>query len=236
MNIKILTLCLLFSLIYTKQLSAQSKSRISVAGGAEWGWIHNKAVGKNYHQSGQANKYYGEFIYRYNGLNNLVVTGGYIKDSLNFRNTNPYLIPTTNGHYQITAFNTYGLIKTESVFLGVAYLLSVGSTVGVDFQMGVSGKYIFDAIRYEMPHEVYQYALRDEIQPFNILLQPRMALRFSYLRLGVSYEMPLWDNINHDNLLKNQQGKSRNSDMQGVRMDNPILFFSASLIVPLSSN
>lgn len=224
----------LFLLIHLAHSNAQKRARVYVAAGTERGWIHNKPVGKSYHQSGQATRYYGEFIYRYNGLNHLVITGGYMTDSLNFRNKSTFIKASSNGHYQTASYNTYGLIKTQSAFLGAAYLLSIGSSkIGMDFQMGLSGKYIFESIRYDMPDESYKYALRDEIIPFNLMLQPRIALRLSYIRLSMSYEMPLWDHLDHDYLLKNRPGKSRSSDMQGLRMDNPILFFSASFLLPL---
>lgn len=234
MVMRIVCFIALWSVIFVGSAEAKSKPRVLFAGGAEWGVIHSKTVGSNFYQSGRSMKYYGEIIYRYNGLNHLVFTGGYVMDSLNFRNNNAFPVSTTNGYYSLKEYNVYGLIKTQSALLGVAYLLSIGSnTLGIDLQFGVSGKYTYEALRYGMPNETYEYALHNEIQPFNVFFQPRIALKISYFRFGATYEMPLMDHINHNYILQSRPGESRSADMQGVRMDNPILYLSASMVLPL---
>ncbi|TAJ11838.1 hypothetical protein DMA11_15375 [Marinilabiliaceae bacterium JC017] len=230
-------LLLLFLFIISWQMGdAQSKRRprVQLAGGAEYGWTHVKAIGDNYHQSSRSIRYYGELIYRYNGLNHVILSGGYSQDSLSFRNTNTYLTDISDGYGHMEAFTTNGLIKTKSAWVGAAYMLGLGSrNFGLDIQMGVSGRYIFEAVRYNMPDERFYYRLGKEIQPFNIVLQPRLALRISYLRLGVSYEVPLMDHINHDLLVKYKPYEHKSADMRGLRMDSPMLFLSASLALPV---
>ncbi len=230
----VLLVLLSVSFVFCHQdIEAKKKPRFLLAGGAEWGTIHNKEIGKNFHQSGRSLKYYGEIIYRYNGFNNLVISGGYVMDSLNFRNTNIFPSPTDNGYYSLTRNNIYGLIKTESAFAGLAYLLSIGSNkLGFDLQFGISGKYVYNAVRYDMPDEVYRYALKGELQPFNVFLQPRLALKISYFRFGASYEIPLMDHMNHSYLLESRPDKPT-GDLQGLRMDNPVLYLSVSMALPV---
>jgi len=217
-------------------LEAQKKRRprVLLAGGVEMGWSHTRPLGNNYHQNARSTRYYGEFIYRYNGLNHFVISGGYSRDSLTFRNNNTYLTDVSEGYGHISSFHTNGLIKTQSAWFGGAWLLTLGRPLfGLDIQLGASGRYIFEAIRYGMPDETFEYRLDKEIQPFNVVLQPKLALRLSYFRFAVSYEVPLLDHINHNYLIKMKPYEHRSADMRGLRMDNSLLFLSVSLALPV---
>lgn len=228
-------ICLLLFVFTLQNVEAKKKRpRMYLSGGAEYGWAHNKEIGNNYYQSSASLRFYGEYIYRYNGLNHFVISGGFSQDSLSFRNNNSYLTDISQGFAYKESFSTNALIKSKSVYAGGAYLLTIGKPMlGIDIQLGGSVKYMYEAVRNSMPDDKYEYALKDEIQPFNVLIQPKIMFRISYLRLGASYEIPIMDHINHETIINYLPYEHRSADMRGIRMDYPSLYLSASLVLPI---
>lgn len=230
------TTILLFCIVVTVWANAQysSRPRVRLAGGVELGWSHNKAIGRQYHQNTNSIRYFGEVIYRYNGLNHLVISGAYSQDSLSFQNQSSYLTNISGGYGNTQQFQTKGLIKTRSAWFGGAWLLSIGKPkLGFDVQLGASGRYIYEAVRYGLPDETFEYTLKEEIQPFNIILQPKLAIRLSFFRFAASYEYPLMDHINHDFILEHLPYEHPSADMRGLRWDQPMFYLSGSLALPV---
>lgn len=221
----LLLLCVMFS--------ASGQSRISLTGGYEMGFMNLGRIGTGYEQNMKSTRYMGDLAWRYNGANHLVIEGGYRYDSCAFVNNAEYLNPDASAFFK---YNTEGMIKMKSALLGVAYRLALnGETFGVSLQSGVTGQYIYQASRYALPQEEFEYRLYDEINPVNLLWRTKIGLRLSIFHILVGYESPFFDTINHDKVLKTLPGdpKNRSADLRGLRLDADAIFIQFAMRLTL---
>jgi hypothetical protein len=210
-----------------------AQSRVSLTGGYELGFMNLGRIGAGYEQNMKSTRYVVDLAWRYNGANHLVVEGGYRYDSCAFVNNVEYLNPDTSAFFK---YNTEGMIKMKSALLGVAYRLALnGETFGVSLQSGVSGQYIYQASRFALPNEEFEYRLYDEIEPFNLLWRTKMGVRLSVFHVMIGYETPFFDTINHNEVLKTLPGhtKNRSADLRGLRLDADALFVSFAMRITL---
>ena len=186
-------------------------------------------IGRGYEQNIKSTRYMADLSWRYNGANHLVVEGGYRYDSCAFVNNAEYLNPDASEFFR---YNSQGMIKTKSAILGVAYKLAFnGNTFGVSLQSGVSGQYIYQASRYNLPDEEFEYRLYDEIQPFNLLWRTKVGLRMSIFHVLIGYETPFFDTLNHEAIIGTLPGHQDNpsADLRGLRLDTDALFVSLAM-------
>lgn len=222
MRTLLLAILLLFGLLSV--LPAQS--RISLTGGYEMGFMNMGRLGAGYEQNMKSTRYVADMAWRYNGANHLVVEGGYRYDSCAYVNNVEYLNPDASA---FESYNTHSMFKMKSAMLGLAYRLAFNSkTFGVMFQTGAAGQYMYQASRFRLPDEHFEYRLYDEINPYNVLWRTKLGLRLSIINVMVGYEMPFYDTINHDEVLKTLPGdpSNRSADLRGLRLDADALFLS----------
>ena len=226
-------LLLAIMLLSGVMFSTFGQSRISLTAGYEMGFMNLGRIGTGYEQNMKSTRYMGDLAWRYNGANHLVIEGGYRYDSCAFVNNVEYLNPDASAFFK---YNTEGMIKMKSALLGVAYRLALnGETFGVSLQSGVAGQYIYQASRYALPHEEFEYRLYDEINPVNLLWRTKIGLRLSVFHVMVGYEAPFFDTINHDEVLKTLPGdpKNRSADLRGLRLDADALFVQFAMRLTL---
>ncbi|WP_462319336.1 hypothetical protein [Marinilabilia sp.] len=211
----------------------KAQSRISITGGYELGLMNTGRVGTGYKQNMKSTRYVADFAYRYNGANHFVIEGGYRYDSCAFVNNVEYLMPDASA---FDRYHTNSMIKMKSAMLGVAYRLALnGENMGVSLQSGVSGQYIFEASRYHLPDEDFEYRLYDEINPLNLLWRTKIGVRYNVFFVLVGYESPFFDTLNHDEILKTLPGDeaNRSDDMRGMRLDADAFFVSFGMRLTL---
>ena len=229
MRTLLFAILLLFGLLSV--LPAQS--RISLTGGYEMGFMNLGRLGTGYEQNMKSTRYVTDLAWRYNGANHLVVEGGYRYDSCAYVNNVEYLNPDASA---FESYNTNSMLKMKSAMLGLAYRLAFESkNLGVMFQTGAAGQYMYQASRYRLPDEHFEYRLYDEINPFNVLWRTKIGLRLSVFNVMVGYEMPFYDTMNHDEVLKTLPGDPTNpsADLRGLRLDAEALFVSIGVKITL---
>ncbi|PWD97652.1 hypothetical protein [Marinilabilia rubra] len=212
---------------------ANGQSRISITGGYELGLMNTGRVGTGYKQNMKSTRYVADFAWRYNGANHLVIEGGYRYDSCAFVNNVEYLLPDESS---FDRYHTNSMIKMKSAMLGLAYRLALnGENFGVSLQSGLSGQYIFEASRYRLPDEDFEYRLYDEINSVNLLWRTKVAVRYNVFYVLVGYESPFFDTLNHDEILKTLPGDESNraDDLRGVRLDSDAFFVSFGMRLTL---
>lgn len=236
-------LLLAISLLFCLLSVLPAQSRISLTGGYEMGFMNMGRLGVGYEQNMKSTRYVTDLAWRYNGANHLVFEGGYRYDSCAFINTAEYLAlkPGKYGNIEgvtpsdaegFVRYNTNSMLKMKSAMLGLAYRLAFDSkNFGVMFQTGAAGQYMYQASRFKLPDEHFEYRLYDEINPYNVLWRTKLGLRLSVVNVMVGYEMPFLNTINHDEILKTLPGdpSNRSADLRGLRLDADALFVSFAI-------
>jgi hypothetical protein len=210
-----------------------SQSRFSVTGGGEIGLMNLGRLGSGYEQNMKSMRFIGDVAWRYNGANHLVFEGGYRYDSCAFVNNVEYLMPDKSA---FGSYETNGMLKMKSALLGLAYRLAFkGKNFGMMIQTGAMGQYMFQASRFRLHDEKFEYRLYDEINPFNVLWRTKVGLRLSMFHVMVGYEMPFYDTIDHDEILSTLPGdqSNRSADLRGVRLDADAFFISIGVKLTL---
>ena len=228
---RVVLLSILVFLLFLPQSWGQS--RHSLTGGYEMGLMHVGRLGTGYEQNMKSTRYVVDWAWRYNGANHLVVEGGYRDDSCAYVNNVEYLNPNASA---FESYNTHSMFKMKSAMLGLAYRLALNSEMlGVMLQTGATGQYMYQASRYQLPDEHFEYRLYDEINPFNVLWRTKLGLRLSVFHIMVGYEMPFYDTINHDEVLGTLPGdaSNRSADLRGLRLDAEAFFVSFAVKITL---
>lgn len=227
---KTLSIVIIYLIIFAA--STDGQSRWSLTGGYELGFMNSGRIGKGYEQNIKSTRYIGDVAWRYNGANHLVLEGGYRYDSCAFVNNVEYLMPDESAFF---SYNTNGMLKMNSALLGLAYRLALnGETFGVMIQTGATGQYMYQASRYRLPDEHFEYRLYDEINPFNVLWRTKIGLRLSVFQINIGYERPFYNTINHNEVIKPlPDEKNPSAALRGIRLDSEVLYVSIGMKVTL---